>query len=79
MAKEYATVQIHNGVIYRVDAGAPNRSAQDVQFDGLKGHPLVAALNKLDELDYVPLADAVSHGEQHPGGASFTLIFSCEK
>jgi hypothetical protein len=79
MAKEYATVQVHNGVIFRVDIGAPNRSPEDAQFDGLKGHPLVAALNKLAEFEYVPLAGAISHGELHPGGASYTLIFSREK
>lgn len=79
MAKEYATVQVHNGTIYRVDIGAANRSPEDVQFDGLKGHSLVAALNKLAELEYAPLAGAISHGELHPGGASYTLIFSREK
>jgi hypothetical protein len=79
MATEYATVQIQNGTVFRVDTGAANRSPEDVQFDGLKGHPLVAALNKLAELDYGPLAGAVSHGETHPGLASFTLIFSREK
>jgi hypothetical protein len=79
MAKEYATVQVHNGVIFRVDTGAANRSPQDVQFDGLKGFPVVAALNKLAEFDYTPLAGVVDHGELHPGGASFTLIFSREK
>ena len=79
MAKEYATVQVHNGVIFRVDVGAPNRSAQDTQFDGLKGFPLVHALNKLAELDYIPLEGAISHGEIHPGGSSYTLIFSREK
>jgi hypothetical protein len=60
MAKEYATVQIHNGAVLRVDIGATHGSPQDVQFDGLKGHPLVAALNKLDELGYAPHAGVVS-------------------
>ena len=79
MAKEYATVQVHNGSLFRVDTGAANRSPQDIQFDGLKGHPVVAALNKLAELEYVPLAGAISHGELHPGGASYTLILAREK
>lgn len=79
MAREYATVQVHNGVVFRVDTGAANRSPQDAQFDGLKGHPVVAALNKLAELDFQPLAGVVDHGEIHPGGASFTLIFAREK
>ena len=67
MPREYATVQVHNGSVLRIDTDAPNSSPQDVQFDGLKGHPLVAALNKLAELEYVPLAGAISHGELHPG------------
>lgn len=79
MAKEYATVQVHNGTIVRVDTGAANRSPQDTQFDGLKGHPVAAALNKLAEFDYQPLAGVVDHGELHPGGASFTLFFVREK
>jgi hypothetical protein len=79
MAKEYATVQVHNGVIFRVDIGYPNGSPEDAQFAGLTKFPLVYALNKLAELEYVPLAGAISHGEIHPGGASYTLIFSREK
>jgi hypothetical protein len=79
MATEYATVQVHKGVIYHVDIGAANRSPQDMQFDGLTGQPVVAALNKLAELDYAPLAGAISHGEIHPGAASFTVFFAREK
>jgi hypothetical protein len=79
MAKEYATVQIDAGVIYRIDIGAPNGSPEAAQFDGLKGFPLVHALNKLDELGFAPLAGAISHGEVHPGRASYILIFSREK
>ena len=79
MAKEYATVQVNNGTVFRVDTGAPNRSPEDTQFDGLKGHPLVAALNKLAEFEYVPLAGAISHGETHPSSANYILIFSREK
>jgi hypothetical protein len=79
MAKEYATVQINAGAIYRIDTGAPNGSPEAAQFEGLDKWPLVRALNKLDELGYSPLAGAVSHGELHPGLASYTLIFSREK
>jgi hypothetical protein len=79
MAKEYATVQVDAGVIYRIDTGAPNASSEAAQFDGLKGFPLVHALNKLDELGFAPLAGAISHGEVHPGRASYLLMFSREK
>ncbi len=72
-------MHINAGVIYRVDTGAANGSPEATQFDGLKGFPLVHALNKLDELGLAPRAGAISHGELHPGGASYTLIFSREK
>jgi hypothetical protein len=68
-----------DGKIFRVSIGAANRSPEDTQFDGLEGHPLVAALNNLAELEYAPPAGAISHGESHPGGANYTLIFSREK
>jgi hypothetical protein len=76
---EYATVQIDAGVIYRIDTGAPNGSPEAAQFDGLKRFPLVHALNKLDEPGFAPLAGAISHGDLHPGRASYTLMFSREK
>jgi len=79
MAKEYATVLIQDGVIFRIDTGAPNGSPQAAQVDGLKKHPLVAALNKLDELGYTPLQGAIDHGEAHTAGANFTLICVREK
>jgi hypothetical protein len=79
MAKEYATVQINAGVVHRIDTGAANGSPEAAQFDGLKGWPLVHALNKLDELGYVPLQGAIDHGLHHPGGAQYTLLFVREK
>jgi hypothetical protein len=79
MAKEYATVQINAGVIYRIDIGAPNSSLEATQFDGLKGFPLVHALNKLDELGFAPLQGAVDHGQYHPAGAQYTVLFVRDK
>lgn len=79
MAKEYATVLIQNGVVYRIDTGAKNATTEATQFDGLKGFPLVAALNKLAELDYAPLHGAIDHGAAHPAGANYTQIFVRDK
>ena len=79
MAKEYATVQIQDGVIYRVDTGAPNGSAEASQFTGLVRFPLVHALNKLDELGYTPLEGAIDHGDSHTAGANYTLLCVREK
>ena len=77
--KEYATVQINSGQVYRVDVGAPNGSGLAGQFDGLRGHTLVVALNKLAELGYTPLAGAIDHGEINPTGAQYTVILSRDK
>jgi hypothetical protein len=79
MAKEYATVLVQDGVVYRVDTGAANGTAEATQFDGLKRFPLVNALNKLDELGYAPLQGAVDHGQMHTAGANYTLICVREK
>ncbi len=79
MAKEYATVEIQNGRIHRVGTDAPNGSATASQFNGLVGYPLVFALNKLDELGFVPLQGAIDHGEMQAAGANYTLICVREK
>jgi len=63
-------VQIHDGRIDRIDTGAPNNAPVATQFDGLKGHPLVAALNKLAELGYAPLQGAIDHGNTHTAAAT---------
>jgi hypothetical protein len=78
MTKEYATVEIRDGLIFSVDIGAPNGSPEDAQFNGLKRFPLVYALNKLAELDYVPVQGAVDHG-QHSGAPNYTVVFVREK
>ena len=79
MAKEYATVLVQDGVTLRLDTGAPNGSPEASQYDGLKGYPLVYALNKLDEFGYAPLQGAIDHGQMHTGGANYTLICAREK
>jgi hypothetical protein len=79
MAREYATVQIQDGVVFRVDTDAANGTPQAAQFDGFKRFPLVHALNKLDELGYTPLQGAVDHGQMHTAAANYTLLFVREK
>ena len=54
MTREYATVLVQDGLIFRIDTGAPNGSLEAAQYAGLTGYPLVYALNKLDELGYAP-------------------------
>jgi hypothetical protein len=76
---EYASVQIEGGKVYRIDTDAKNGSPAAAQFDGLKGYPPVLAFNKLAELDYVPLAGAVDHGNTNPGAANYTMFFVREK
>ena len=71
-------MQITNGVIYRIDADAPHGTPGAEQYDGLKGLPLVAALNKLAELDYAPVPGAIDHG-QNTGAPNYTVLLARDK
>ena len=62
-----------------MDTGAANESPVANQFTGLKGFPLVYALNKMDELGYAPLAGAIDHGDAPTPGTNYTLILVREK